>query len=120
MSYADGSPMSLNISTKILCAVLAVSFLVMSCWGLVDFLRNRTDLSLDLRKNTELAADRLGQALLNPVWNLDDDEIGRIIDYETKSDEIRAVILRREGDDRLLAGRIKAGGSVAITDGLSR
>jgi signal transduction histidine kinase/CheY-like chemotaxis protein len=103
--------MNLNISTKILCVVLAVSLLVMSGWGVVNFLNDKKDLSMDLQQQTEAAAKRLGQALVNPVWNLDDDEIGRIIRYEVNSDNIRAIILR--GDNgRLLAGSSKSGGSI--------
>jgi signal transduction histidine kinase/ActR/RegA family two-component response regulator len=85
----------------------------MSGWGWVNFLHDRNSLSLELRQQTEVTANRLGQALVNPVWNLDDDEIGRIIQYEAQSDKILAVTLR-SNDGRLLAGCIKSGGAVAV------
>lgn len=93
--------------------MLTVSFLVMSGWGLVNFYYDKRDLYLDLRQHTEVATNRLSHALVNPVWNLDDDEIRRIINYEAQNDKIRAVILRGV-DGHLLAGCIKSAGSVTM------
>lgn len=107
--------MNVTISTKILCAVLTVSLLAMSGLGLVNVLFDKHQLSADLHRQTEVTAKRLGQALVNPVWNLDDDEIGRIIHYESQSDKVRAVILRGS-DDTILAGSLKTGDSVAMLE----
>lgn len=108
----------MSISTKILCAVLSVSFLFMAAWGLVSYQLEKQDLSSRLELSTALTAERLGHSLAYPLWNLDDVEIGRILDYEARSGNIRAIILRDE-NGQFIAGRSKVVGSRLRQDAIT-
>jgi len=103
----------LNISTRIFCAVFAVSFLFMAGWGLVSYQLEKTDISHSLRTRITLTTSRLCHSLTSPLWNLDDSEIGRIIDSEALDENIRAIVLRTD-EGRFIAGQIKTRGSATV------
>jgi signal transduction histidine kinase/ActR/RegA family two-component response regulator len=98
-----------SISTKILISVLSASFLFMSVWGTVSYQIDSRKSLAGLRRSTALTATRLGHSLANPIWNLDNEEIARIIDYEVKNDNILAIVAR-SNNGRLISGRRKVGG----------
>ncbi len=94
-----------SIKTKI-----TLSFLAIVIFGLVPYeISNYINTQRRLNTELEILADRtilrLNESLIIPLWEMDDDWIGKLIDSEMLDDNLYGMLV--SGDENLFAGRMR-------------
>lgn len=95
-----------NISQRILVVVILTTVSLMGVWGIFEYLGEQNRQLAQLQMNSSLIADRLTSGLINPVWNLNEDEIEKSISYEMQYPEVQAIMLIKD-DGNFRSGKIK-------------
>jgi len=92
MSLRPGS-----ISAYILTVILTVVTGILLLFGCAAFLKERSHLYSTLDRNLTIVSDRLAGGLAVPVWNLDESQVGKLLDDFMKDREIAAITLEAGG-----------------------
>jgi PAS domain S-box-containing protein len=90
---AEGIMKQGSVSHKILTSVLIVSVVVAALWGVLEYQFRKLEQVDRLQQRSSLMADRLTNALVYPLWNLNDDEISTTLSLEIADPETEAILL---------------------------
>ena len=107
-----------SIRIKILATSVLIATLVLSSSGYVlyDYVeRNKT---AELKEFTDNAAQRLSKHIEEPMWNVDNDQVGRLIEAEMAEVRIAGIVVRDEDRRTLFAGRERtSAGTIVESNG---
>jgi PAS domain S-box-containing protein len=93
------------VSVSILVAAILVSVttLLLSAFGAWSYRRERNRLNLSLRRSVAVEADQLSVSLALPTWNIDRDQIDKVIEGLDGIPEIEAVVVHAAGRSHSMA-----------------
>ena len=95
-------PFSLISSTRSVAAsvafvLVAITTLLMTVFLVYFYQSDKFQQWTALQKNVELTTDQAAAALYLPVWNIDSDQINKVIESVMKDNDIYGIVLRRTG-----------------------
>jgi signal transduction histidine kinase len=99
-----------TISRQILSTLLLTILIVLGGWSAFEIRNALVMEEMKLDAGARLVTERLAYNLVNPLWNMNLDEVEKTILYEIRADMISAVIVKDE------FGNIHSG-KVELTDG---
>ena len=73
-----------TIRTKIITATIVTTTLVLGVSGYFAYKYTETSKSQELQQLAEVTADRLSQHLEVPMWDVDYDQVGKLLEAEMK------------------------------------
>lgn len=96
----------MTITRILIITLVAVTALVMTAFGVIEYSRDYTGRNNALRAKLDSITTQLSIALVNPMWTFNTTDITKIVDSYMKDKEVSAVFVE---DEKRLIGRIRAG-----------
>jgi methyl-accepting chemotaxis protein len=94
-----------TIRTKIITATIVTTTLVLGVSGYFAYKYTETSKSQELQQLAEVTADRLSQHLEVPMWDVDYDQVGKLLEAEMKELKIAGIAVRDEDKKSLFSAR---------------
>lgn len=94
-----------RIRTKILTVIIIVTTLVLGAAGYAAYLYEEATRTEELRQLAEVTADRLSQHIEIPMWDVDYDQVGKLLEAEMKELKVAGIAVRDEDKKSLFAAR---------------
>jgi two-component system NtrC family sensor kinase len=99
---------SRSIQGTLAAGVVAVATLLLGLFGAVTWLSDRNRLQEELRENLEVDSERVATALELPLWNVDRDQIAKVVESTLRDPTIEAVVVQA-GDQGFQLARSPSG-----------
>jgi len=96
-----------SLQARLILLVAVACALIVLGFSFHDFIKARSAMDRELAALAESAADRLSRTLSGPLWSLDSEEAGRILDAEMRQRDIFVLALYENDGRRLFAGRMR-------------
>jgi methyl-accepting chemotaxis protein len=107
-----------GIRTKVVGLIVITTTCVLGLSGYAAYQYTRTTKTAELERLAEVTADRLSSHLQVPMWDVDYDQVGKLLEAEMNERRIEGVVVRDEDKSTLFAARERQpGGSVSVSEG---
>ena len=96
-----------SIARLLLVAVAAITTAIMAVFAVFEYENDRSEYDKPLARDLATVPDQLAAGLALPLWNIDLDEAGRLIEAVMTSRVIERITVREEPGGRLLVARAR-------------
>jgi signal transduction histidine kinase/CheY-like chemotaxis protein len=100
-----GHSLRYGLQAKIALMIVGVSALFLCAAAGFDYVQGKVAMERDLAGLADMTVNRLSRVLLAPVWNLDANSVGEIIETEMAEKRLAGVEVLEEDGTTLFAGR---------------
>lgn len=104
--------MKSSIRTRITLILLIIVVIGLTPYEVFKYLHVKTELSKDLNANADRKIQRLKENLIIPLWEVDDEWIGKMLDTEMLDRDTYAILVT--GDEGLQVSRMRDGNGNTI------
>lgn len=106
------------IRTKILTLIIITTTLVLGASGYLAYRYTETTKTAELEQLATVTADRLSSHLQIPMWDVDYEQVGKLLEAEMREQRIAGIAVRDEDQRTLFAARERGpGGEVVESTG---
>jgi methyl-accepting chemotaxis protein len=103
-----------NLFIKIFLIQLGIVLVILVAFGVFSYVSYYTQRINDLDQTIIDSSDRLSHTLITPLWNLNRDEVQRLLEQDMKNRNIVAILVNE--DNEKIYGKIKEEGYYEKTD----
>jgi methyl-accepting chemotaxis protein len=97
-----------SIKTKVSVVLMVVLTLILAGFAGANAFRLRANMNEELAQRADITATRLAGQLAAPLWSIDEELIGKIMDAEMLQKLVVGVLIRDIDDNRILIGKRRA------------
>lgn len=80
------------ISRKVITIISVIIIFIMTAWGGVSFFLERKSLYRGINETANQSIERLSNSLVFPLWNLDDEQVDKILESELQDRNFIAIV----------------------------
>lgn len=102
------------IRTKILTLIIITTTLVLGVSGYFAYRYTETSKTQELEQLAEVTADRLSSHLQIPMWDVDYEQVGKLLEAEMREQKIAGIAVRDEDKRTLFAARERGPGGAVV------
>jgi len=92
-----------SITSRLICILVFSLTVVSLISAAISFRTRQSELLLEQRQKLYATTDRLASSLVIPLWNLDHEQCGEIVNQEFHDEDIRAVLVWQPNDQVFLS-----------------
>ncbi len=96
-----------SIQTKISLILVCVISVVISLFGVQQYIQKKIEITKNLTQFSIKVVDRLSNNLVNPLWNINDVQIDKTLMSEMKSKEIYGIIIKDNLNGKIVSGKVR-------------
>jgi len=93
-----------GIQTKIGVALILLTTMILSVYGMYQYIRLNSDKTAYLNELSQNTADRLSKSMISPLWNYSNEQAEEIILSEIKEKNIFALLVKTP-DGKIYSGK---------------
>lgn len=107
-----------TIRVKIIAVGIITATLVLGVAGFLYYRYTETTKTAELQQLAEVTADRMAQHIEIPMWDVDYEQVGKLLEAEMKEAKIFGIVVRDEDRKTLFAARERRpGGRIVESNG---
>ena len=94
-----------TIRTKLIAVIILTTSIVLGVAGYFAYKYIEQQEQSELAQLAEVSANRLAQHLVIPMWNLDREQVGELLESEMQEQRVAAIVIRDEDSSTLFAAK---------------
>ena len=93
-----------SVQVRLSIIIVVVTTLILCGYTAFDYMKKKKIMMGDLKDHVDITSERLGKALVDPLWNIDKKAIDDLIASEMTEKDMFAVLVSEGKDDKVLKG----------------
>jgi methyl-accepting chemotaxis protein len=93
-----------SVQVRLSIIIVVVTTLILCGYTAFDYMKKKKMMMGDLKDHVDITSERLGKALVDPLWNIDKKAIDDLIASEMTEKDMFAVLVSEGKDDKVLKG----------------
>lgn len=95
----------LNIQKKMTVLIIVITTVILSGFAIFNYFATKTKLTKELISLSEATAARLSGNLVKPLWDVDEEEVGSVLETEMMEKRIYALVVTEGNGKIIFAGK---------------
>ena len=91
-----------SVQVRLSIIIVVITTFILSGYTAFDYMNKKKIMMGDLKDHVDITSERLGKALVDPLWNIDKKAIDGIIMSEMTEKDMFAVVISEGKDDKIL------------------